>query len=120
MRRIVAVAALAQQDLFAALGNHTDRWINHAVNRLERHGTASQMQSWQWLFYPIFAYGSPDPLHQFLTVGLAHQGLAFSLLVISSFHRNPFSCCARIQLEELQNPPIILDDHSITLCSGVS
>src|SRR2546423_11744085 len=69
------------------------------MNRLERHTTAGQMQPWEWLFYPIFMHSSPDALHQFLTIGLLHHGLAFSLLVISSIHCHFLSCCSLIHRE---------------------
>ena len=86
MGGIVAVATVAQQDLLAALGNHADRWLEHAVKRLQRHGTAGQVQPRERLDGPIFAHGPRDPLHQFLAVGSQPLGLAFGLLVMHHIH----------------------------------
>ena len=98
MRGIVAVAVLAKQDLFAALGNDADGWLSQAMNGLERDRTVGQMYPWEEFFFPFFVCRPPDALHQFLTVGLLHHGLAFSPLVISSVHGYFFSCCFLISL----------------------
>src|SRR5205823_4561578 len=44
MRGIVLVAALAQKDLLAPLGNHGHGWLHHAVNRCPRRGAAGQVK----------------------------------------------------------------------------
>ena len=81
MEGVVAVAVLTQEELFAPLGHHAQRRLNHAVYPLQRYRVAIQVQPWERLGSPIGADGSPDPLHQFLTVDVHPLGLAFGLRV---------------------------------------
>src|SRR6266436_6184924 len=78
------------------------------------------MQPLERLDGPIFADGSPDPYNQFLAVGLHPLGLVCCLLVDHHIHGNLFSCSSIAHLEDLQNQPIIFDNHSTTLCKGAS
>ena len=78
------------------------------------------MQPLERLEGPIFAHGSPDPLNQFLAVGLQQLGLAFCLLEDHYIHRNLFPCFSVAHLEDVQNQTSIFDNHSTTLCEGAS
>src|SRR6202043_1889437 len=62
----------------------------------------------------------PDPLNQFLAVGLHPLCLVFCLLEDHHIHRNLFSGFSIAHLEDLQNQTIIFDNHSTTLCKGAS
>src|SRR6266568_2240636 len=117
---VIPVAALAQQELLAALGNHAQGWLDHAVNLLQREGVAVQVQPWERLDGPILAYGPHNPLHQFLAIGLHPLGLAFCLLMVYHIHRNLFSCFSIAYLEDAQNQTIICDNYSTIRCEGTS
>jgi hypothetical protein len=78
------------------------------------------VQPREWLFYPIFGYNLPYPLHQFLTIGLLHHGLAFSPLIISCIYYMSSPIALSSLSKDLQNPPIIFDNHSITQSFDVS
>ncbi len=75
---------------------------------------AVQVQPLERLGAPILAHGPPDPLHQFLAVGLQQLRLAFGLLVDHDIHSNLFSGFSIAHLEDLQNHSIICGYHSIT------
>ena len=120
VERVVPVAALAQEELLAPLGNHAHGWLDHAINLLPREGVAVQVQPWERLSGPICVNGPRNPLHQFLAVGVHPLCLAFSLLVVHHIHKTLFSCFSITHLEDTQNQTIICDNHSTTLRSRVS
>src|SRR5439155_22196473 len=117
---VIPVAAVAQQELLAPLGNHTQGWLDHAVNLLQREGVAVQVQPLERLGGPILAHGLRNPLHQFLAVGLQQHGLAFCLLVDHHIHSNLFPGFCLAHLEDVQNQTIICANYSTTLCEGAS
>jgi hypothetical protein len=81
---------------------------------------AVQVQPWEQLGAPILAHGPPNPLHQFLAVGLQQLRLAFGLLVDHQIHSNLFSCCSIIHLQDVQNQTIICANYSTTRSFGAS
>jgi hypothetical protein len=85
------MARSQEKDLLAALSNHAHRWFAHAVNSPQRQGVTIEVKPVERLGDPIFAYGSPDALHQFLAIGLHPPRLAFFLLVVHDIHSNLFS-----------------------------
>jgi hypothetical protein len=78
------------------------------------------VQPWKRLGNPICAHGSLDSLNEFLAIGLYPLDLTFSRRVEHSIHRSLFSGCSIAHLEDVQNPSIIGEDHSITPCSRMS
>src|SRR5947207_2053232 len=120
MEGVVAVAALAQQDFLAPLSNYAQGGLEHTVNWPQRRGGAGQVQPWKRLGNPICAHGSLDSLNEFLAIGLYPLDLTFSRRVEHSIHRSLFSGCSIAHLEDVQNPSIIGEDHSITPCSRMS
>src|SRR3989442_2543017 len=68
---VIPVAALAQQELLATLGNHAHRWLDQAVHLLQREGVAVQVQAPARPGGPPPAPGPPPPPPHFLPAGLA-------------------------------------------------
>jgi hypothetical protein len=78
---------------------------------------------WERLGGPIVTDGPRHPPNQLLAIGghpLCLACRALRRLVGHHIHRRLFTGCSVARLEELQNCPIILDNHSTILSSGAS
>lgn len=119
---------LAQEDLLTPLSNHAQGGLEHTVKRLQRHRGAGQVKPRERLGGPIFVDGARDPLNQFLTMGMYPLCLAFgarSPLVCPLMsqhiqghyiHGCLFAGCSVAQRADLQNHPIIVNNHSTSVC----
>src|SRR3989442_11842593 len=67
---VIPVAALAQQELLAPLGNHAHRWLDQAVHLLQREGVAVQRQPSARAGGPTPAPGTAKALPPMLAAGL--------------------------------------------------
>jgi hypothetical protein len=94
MRGIVAVEAVAQHELLAALGDHAQGWVGHAMAQVTGYAGAAHAEARQRLGDPVFGNGSRETLDQFGTASLRLEHLRCWLL--SSYHphrhRSPCSC----------------------------
>ena len=70
VRGVVPVAVVAQQDLLAALRDHAEGRVGHAMPQLRGRGRAVELQPFQRLDGPIVADGPRDALDQLVTAGL--------------------------------------------------
>ncbi len=117
---VIAGAALAQQELLAALGQHAHGGLDQAGHRLQRAAVARQGPPCQRLAGPILANRLRQALHQFLAMGLQQHRLAFYLPVGHDLHSNLFPGFCLAHLEDVQNQAIILAHYSTILCEDAS
>src|SRR5262245_9794603 len=67
---VVAVEAIAEQELLAALRDHAEGREGHAMPQPGGRGRAAEPQPWEWLSRPIVAEGPRQSLNQLFTAGL--------------------------------------------------
>ena len=120
MQGIELVATVAEKNLFAALSNHTHRWLEHRVKWCRRIGGAVQDQPRERLFRSIFGQNPLDSLHEFLAIRVRPLDLAGSRLLGHHMHHPLFSCFSLLQWEALQNSSIIVHSYSTTPSVGAS